>query len=244
MKKTVISILQSKGGVGKSWLSALLSDLLLSTGKKVKIFDNDSETPRLLQYKGVNAEHIQLYNLDNNGHVKPESLNINAMDTITDELENGDADIIIVDNGSPSFQPFLSYFQSNTIELFNELDIEFVCVIPIAKDQITHTAPLEVLRSYKQNVKYILVENLHFGTFTYHTAAFDAHEVDCSVFTMEKYTKSQSDDIEKVQSMNLLLSEAVKSKEFNLVSKSRLLQAQKAFSEPFLQILNSYDDEE
>lgn len=240
MNKTLISIMSSKGGVGKTLIAASAANCITSFNVNIKFYDNDSETPRLSQYKSLESEHIQLYRLDSDGHVRAESLNINAMDIITDELENGVNDIILVDNGSPSFQPFLSYFQYNTIELFNSINVDFIVVIPISKDKVTHNAPIELLNSYGNIVKYILIENEHFGEFDYDTSAFDKMNVRYSVIKMERYTNAQMEDINKAQELNLLLSEAVRSKEFNLVSKSRLSMAQTSFKNVFMSILDSF----
>jgi hypothetical protein len=240
MNKTVVSILSSKGGVGKSYIATLVANSILSLNANIKFYDNDSETPRLSQYTSLESEHIQLYNLDNDGYVKAESLNINAMDTITNELESGDSNIILVDNGSPSFQPYLSYFQYNTIELFNNIDVDFIIVIPISKDTVTHNAPIEVLNSYGNRVKYILIENEHFGAFEYDVSAFDKLNVQYSIIKMERYTNAQMKDINMVQELNLLLDEAVKNKDFNLVSKSRLSMAKASFENVFLKILDNF----
>lgn len=70
--------------------------------------------------------------MDDEGHIYAESLNIDAQHTIANELEHGDNNIIVVDNGSPSFQPFLSYFQVNVLDAFNSIDVEFIVVIPIS----------------------------------------------------------------------------------------------------------------
>lgn len=240
MNKTIISIMASKGGVGKSYISTLIADSLTGSNHKIKYYDNDSETPRLSQYKSLQSEHIQLYKLDSDGHVKAESLNINAMDVITNELEYGESDIIMVDNGSPSFQPFLSYFQYNTIESFNSIGVEFIIVIPISKDNVTHAAPLELLNSYGNKVKYALIENEHFGEFEYDVSAFEKMNVQYSIIKMERYTNAQMQDINEAQELNLLLDEAIKSQAFNLVSKSRLSTAKKSFENIFLQILNNF----
>lgn len=230
----------AKGGVGKSWISTQMASYLNSFDFSVKYYDNDSETPRLSQYQALNAEHIQLYKLDDDGHVKAESLNINAMDAITHELEHGENDIIMIDNGSPSFQPFLSYFQYNTIELFNSIGVEFIIVIPISRDKVTHAAPLELLNSYGNKVRYILIENEHFGEFEYDVSAFENMDVEYSIIKMERYTNAQMQDINDAQKFNLLLDEAIKSQAFNLVSKSRLSTAKASFENVFSQVLNNF----
>lgn len=240
MKKTVIVVTSAKGGVGKTDITTKIASSITKLNQKIKFYDNDSETPRLLEYKALQAEHIQLYKLDNEGHVKAESLNINKMDVITNELEHGIHEIVVVDNGSPSFQPFLSYFQVDTIDMFKEIDVEFIIVVPIAKDKVTHAAPLELLSSYGQSVKYILVENEHFGEFDYDTTAFEKCDVDYAVIKIERYTNAQMQDINRAQSHNLLLDEAIQHKDFNLVSKSRLNKAQKQFQNVFIDILNDF----
>ncbi len=240
MKKLVISVLSSKGGVGKTFISAITASSLNTLGYKIKFYDNDSESPLFSTYQSLRAEHIQLFKVDDEGHIYAESLNIDAQHTIANELEHGDNNIIVVDNGSPSFQPFLSYFQVNVLDAFNSIDVEFIVVIPISKDKITHNAPLEVLASYGKKVKYILVENEHFGEFDYDTSIFDIKQVQYAVIKMQRYTPSQLADINKAQELNLLLSEAIISREFNIVSKSRLTIAQELFQNLFLKILNDF----
>ena len=235
----MITIMASKGGLGKSFIATLVASSLIHLGSKTKFYDNDSETPVLSGYKSLEAEHIQLFKVDDEGHIAAESLNIDAHHAIGNELEYGDNNIIVVDNGSPSFQPFLSYFQVNVVEAFKSIGVEFIVVIPIAKDKVTHSAPIEVLNSYGNRVKYILIENEHFGEFEYDTSAFDIKQVKYAVIKMQRYTQSQMADINRAQELNLLLSEAITSREFNLVSKSRLSMAQKLFEDLFIQILNN-----
>lgn len=237
----MITIMASKGGLGKSFIATLVASSLIHLGSKTKFYDNDSETPVLSGYKSLEAEHIQLFKVDDDeGRIAAESLNIDAHHAIGNELEYGDNNIIVVDNGSPSFQPFLSYFQVNVVEAFKSIGVEFIVVIPIVKDKVTHSAPIEVLNSYGKKVKYILVENEHFGEFDYDTSIFDIKQVQYAVIKMQRYTPSQLADINKAQELNLLLSEAIMSKEFNLVSKSRLSMAQELFQKLFLQILNNF----
>ena len=238
--KTVITIMASKGGLGKSFIATLVASSLIHLGSKTKFYDNDSETPVLSGYKSLEAEHIQLFKVDDDeGHIAAESLNIDAHHAIGNELEYGDNNIIVVDNGSPSFQPFLSYFQVNVVEAFKNIGVDFVVVIPVSKDSVTHNAPHELLASYGNSVKYIIVENEHFGEFEYDTSAFDIKQVKYAVIKMQRYTQSQMADINRAQELNLLLSEAITSREFNLVSKSRLSMAQKLFEDLFIQILNN-----
>lgn len=242
MKRLCISIMHSKGGCGKSEIAALTADALQNKygTENLKIYDNDSETPKLSGYLSAKAEHIQLYKLDSRGHVKAESLDINKMFPVANELEHSNKSIVLVDNGSPSFQPFISFFQADAVDMYREIGVDFLIVTVVTADKITHKAPIELLSSYGSSVKYIVIENEHFGEVTFDDSFFESAEVDYSIFKMEKLTSAQNTTVMKVRDKNLLLSEAIISKEFSLVEKSRLKTVKKAFDIPFLSIIEEY----
>lgn len=246
MKKILFTIAHSKGGIGKTEIAALTIDALLKQYgiSAVKVYDNDSETPKLSMFKSIKPRHIQLYKLDSNGHVKAESLNIDNLAPVTDELENGKAQVVFVDNGSPSFQPFLSYFQANAVEMFKEqYDVEFIVITIVTADKVTHRAPIELLNSYGKSVKYVLIENEHFGEITYDTSVFDDAGAEYAIFKLERLTNAQYDTLIAAREKGMLLSEAITSKEFSLIHKSRLNTIQKSFEGPFLNILAEFGHE-
>ena len=242
MNKVVVTSAHAKGGIGKTEISCLAIDALIKQygQSAVKVYDNDSETPKLSKFKSINPQHIQLYKLDGNGHVKAESLHIDNMAPVADELENGNAQAVFIDNGSPSFQPFLSYFQANTVDMFKALGVEFVVLTIVTADKVTHNAPIELLNSYGTSVKYILIENEHFGEINYDASTFDDAGVDYAIFKMERLTNAQYDTLILAREKGMLISEAVMSKDFGLVHKSRLNTIKAAFEGPFLDILEGF----
>src|SRR5215467_3652175 len=53
-------ILQGKGGVGKSFVSAILAQYFRSKQKTVQCFDTDPINATLAQYTELNAEHVNV----------------------------------------------------------------------------------------------------------------------------------------------------------------------------------------
>jgi hypothetical protein len=231
-RKIVMTGLHNKGGCGKTELATLIIDAMRSHGV-VKAFDNDSEAPKLSNFSKIEAEHIQLHELDCNGHIRAESLNINRMDAAARWIENGSTEVTYIDNGSPSFQPFLSYFSADAVESYGSIGVDFIVVTIVTADRITHRAPVELLNAYGNAVKYIIVENEHFGKIDYDDFAFAAAGVEYQIFKMEKLTAAQNESLVAVRDKGLLLSSAITSQEFSIVQKSRLNKIKTAFESGF-----------
>lgn len=53
------------------------------------------------------AKHLMIYNVDQDGEILPQTLDITKLDEIAFEIENGNNEIVLVDNGSSSFNPFV-----------------------------------------------------------------------------------------------------------------------------------------
>lgn len=97
---TLITILSGKGGVGKSQISVSIAQSLKQE-YSIKCFDNDSQVPTLSKYKLLNVKHIMIYDIDEDGEIKPETLDITKLDEISSEIEM-ENEIVLVDNGAAS----------------------------------------------------------------------------------------------------------------------------------------------
>ena len=115
--KTLITILSGKGGVGKSQISVSIAQSLKQE-YSIKCFDNDSQVPTLSKYKSLNAKHIMIYDTDQDGEIKPETLDITKLDEISSEIEYGRNEIVLVDNGAASLNPFLSALVLRLLKCF------------------------------------------------------------------------------------------------------------------------------
>jgi len=240
--KVITFVLQNKGGIGKSHIAWLLANYLLENSDiDIKVYDNDSETPRLVKYHSLNAEHIQLYKLDADGYVKPESLNLQKLNVVAQELETGDKNIL-VDCGSPSFQPTLSFFQDDIIELYKELDITFRIIIPVGKEQVTQTAPREVLAAFGDLAEYIIIENEFFGEFDFDVDLFEKAGVKFAKMKLEAMQNLQLQAIDTAKENNLLLNKAIKSPMFTIPEKGRLMQVKKGFNSIIDNIITNFEE--
>ncbi len=244
MEEVVINlIMQNKGGLGKSHISWLLANFLMKQDNNLKVYDNDSQVPVIMGYKSLNAEHIQLFQLDDQGNVKAESLNINKLNPIAHNLESGEHKNILVDCGSPSYQPTLSFFQAGAVELYRELGVKFRIFLPVAKDSVTHSALLEVLAAYGDLAEYVIIENEFFREFNYNDSVFKKAGVKYAKMKLTTYTKAQEEDIGTAKENGLLLDEAIKDPIFSLVQKSRLMQARKDFENVISQIIADFEEQ-
>ena len=62
MINTVHFVLQAKGGIGKSFVSTLLAQHLLTEAGEVRCFDTDQENTTFAHYEALNVQHIAVAN--------------------------------------------------------------------------------------------------------------------------------------------------------------------------------------
>lgn len=113
-------IMQGKGGVGKTLISALISQYFLSQNKKILCIDTDPVNTTFAGYKTLDVKVIGLME-DNT--IKPRNF-----DNLIEAIAHSEADDIVVDNGASSFVPLAHYLLNNNIpELFRDMNIE-LCI--------------------------------------------------------------------------------------------------------------------
>lgn len=110
---TIHFVLTGKGGVGKSFISALLAQYVKTTFGVPFVADTDPSNPTIAGYPAFKAKHI---------NIMTESMNINKsnFDELIEDLLSYEGDCV-VDNGSSSFLPIMAYIMENdVIELLRE----------------------------------------------------------------------------------------------------------------------------
>lgn len=110
---TIHFVLTGKGGVGKSFISALLAQYVKATFGVPFVADTDPSNPTIAGYPAFNAKHI---------NIMTENMNINKsnFDELIVDLLSYEGDCV-VDNGSSSFLPIMAYIMENdVIELLRE----------------------------------------------------------------------------------------------------------------------------
>ena len=106
MPATMFITLQGKGGVGKSYITSISAQYMLSHGHTVICVDADTLNPTLLRYEKLNATHLKLS--ENN------IVDQRAIDTLIEILKAAPDDAyVVVDVGSNGFETLMGYQVEN-----------------------------------------------------------------------------------------------------------------------------------
>jgi CobQ/CobB/MinD/ParA nucleotide binding domain len=109
---TVHLILQGKGGVGKSFIAALLAQYLPEKSINVRCFDADPVNNTLASFPALNALKIDLIESSDNGR----RINPRRFDYLVEQIAVQPTDAhVIVDTGSSAFVPMLDYVLGNEV---------------------------------------------------------------------------------------------------------------------------------
>lgn len=107
--KEVHLVIQAKGGVGKSFVAALLAQYLHDrSNDAVHCFDTDPSNHTLADYAALNAKIIEL--LDETS----QTIDTSNFDGLMDSLIDGEG-VGVVDNGTATFGPLMSYIAENDV---------------------------------------------------------------------------------------------------------------------------------
>lgn len=116
--KQIHFILQGKGGVGKSFISAILAQFIAKTSE-VMCYDTDPVNQTFAAFKALNVKHIPLIE---KGASKIIERNF---DTLVEDVLTADSGIFVVDNGASTFVPMCNYImENNLIEVLKESGVE------------------------------------------------------------------------------------------------------------------------
>lgn len=125
--KTIHFVMQSKGGVGKSFCALMLAQYLLSKGQNIKIADIDPSNQSLIAYRKLGATFVSLLNNDDN-------VEVGSFDNVCDFIDQTPEDsTIVIDSGSSTFvQCFLFLSRQDITEMWKELGYHLIIHAPIA----------------------------------------------------------------------------------------------------------------
>lgn len=96
--------LQGKGGVGKSLISAILSQYLLSKGQDVRGIDADPVNQTLAEYRGLGVSRLNL--------LKEGSVDQREFDLLMERFLT-ESSTFVVDTGASTFIPLWHYLLEN-----------------------------------------------------------------------------------------------------------------------------------
>lgn len=124
-------IVQSKGGCGKTFCCASYAQYVAARAAnqvEVHCYDTDTSNRTLSRYKPLNVQVINILTRDNN-------VDIRNFDGLVEQFLEKDG-IGIVDTGSNTFIPLMSYIAENNIaELLRESGVRLILHVPIEGGQ-------------------------------------------------------------------------------------------------------------
>lgn len=226
MQNTIHFILQGKGGIGKSFVAALLSQFFKSKGAELKAFDTDQENDTFAQYKALSVQHIPVMNASRTIEAK-------QFDVLMEKLLTEDGTFVI-DNGANTFSPLLAYMVENDVISFLIENGKKVYIHTIVGGGDTLADTANGFNSIAQGIEgapVVLWLNEHFGSmktdegkdFT-DTKAFKANQARLhGVVTLQaRNHQTYGDDIKKMNTKRLTVEEIMQSPDFALMEKQRI----------------------
>jgi septum formation inhibitor-activating ATPase MinD len=99
-------VLLGKGGVGKSFVSAILAQYFRAKSAPVHCLDTDPVNATFAQYRRLEAEHLKV--------LRRGTINKKQFDLFVETVCQGDG-LFIVDTGATTFVPLWNYILENEI---------------------------------------------------------------------------------------------------------------------------------
>lgn len=234
MKKNVHIILQGKGGVGKSYISALIAQYHQANDLPVVCMDTDPVNATLTGYKALNARRLDLMD----GSTLVERRFDEMMESIVAEDAN-----FVIDNGASSFIPLSNYLVENrAIEVMSEQGKQVVVHTVIAGSQQL----LDTLQGFDSlanqlpaGADLVVWLNEFFGDIELDGKSFEdmkvyqrhRERVRALVRIPRQSSSTFGEDVKLMLGLRLTFDEVAKSPEFGLMAKQRLATVKGAIFE-------------
>lgn len=226
MHNTIHFVLQGKGGIGKSFIAALLAQYFQEQGADLIALDTDQENTTFAHYRALNVRHVP---------VMTESRTIDAkrFDALMEQIltEQG---TFVVDNGANTFSPLLAYMVENSVMDFLADSGKAVYVHTVVGGGDTLLDTANGFHSIARGIKtapIVLWLNEHFGptrtpdgeefadTAVYQEHAGRVHGV---VKLHGRNPQTFGDDIKRMNIARLTVSEVMQSPDFTIMEKQRI----------------------
>jgi hypothetical protein len=221
--------LQGKGGVGKSLISAILSQYLSSKGQDVCGIDVDPVNQTFSEYQGLRVECLNL--------LREGSIDQREFDLLMDRFLK-EVGTFVVDTGASTFIPLWHYILENHAldHLRQKGKRVFIHSIITGGQSLNDTlSGFEALAETMREKSIVVWLNEYFGPVLQDGAGFadmpvckkHANKLHGSVAIARRTADTFGRDMEEMISRKLTFDEAVKAADFTIMTKQRLLVVQR-----------------
>ncbi|OPH37668.1 hypothetical protein [Moraxella equi] len=224
LENSIHFVMQSKGGVGKSVVSTLMSQYLLKNANDVSLIDIDPSNKTLASYKNLNVEQINIMKSDE------ELVDQSKFDGFLQKFLQSDNATFLVDTGSGEFLPLNNYLVIMDIpSIIQEFGKNIYIHVPISYGQAEQDSIkclVKIAENYP-NTPIIVWENEYFGKPVNDFIKTKAYQSIKNIIGVVKISKLNTDTFEKDFSTmlkNSMTFDDVKTDEkvFQFFSKTRL----------------------
>lgn len=162
------TVVQGKGGVGKTVLAAILAQYKVSKGQKPLCIDTDPVNATFHGYKNLDVKRLQIMDGD--------EINSRNFDYLVELLASSEEDAII-DNGASSFVPLSHYLISNQVPaLLQDMGHELVVHTVITGGQAlldTLNGFAQVVTQFPAEVSFVVWLNPFWGPIEHDGKSFE-----------------------------------------------------------------------
>lgn len=232
--------LQGKGGVGKSFISALLVQYIRGAGNKVTAVDTDPVNATLAGYKAFGTQRLEL--------MEGGSLVERNFDRLIEQIVEEDTNFV-VDNGAASFIP-LSYYiaENDAFSIIGENNKQVVIHTVVTGGQAmrdTLGGLATILEQMPGEARLIVWLNEFFGDIEADGKGFEEMKVYLNnkdrihgIVRIARQTGSTfGEDVKLMLDSKLTFDEVNQSEDFKLMAKSRLTKVKNAIFEQLAVVL-------
>jgi hypothetical protein len=217
-------VLQGKGGVGKSLISAILGQYFQHQKITPHCFDTDPVNATFAQYQALAAEHINV--------LRRGAINDKRFDDLVGKICDLEG-VCIVDTGATTFVPLWNYILESDMLNFLAARSRRVFVHSVVAGGQALTDTLNGFKRLAETTteKNVIVWlNEYFGEISRDGKSFEefrvaeeqADKLLGTVVIRERNPSTYGDDMRQILTKRLTFEEAIRLADFSLVSKQRL----------------------
>lgn len=226
-------VLQGKGGVGKSLISALVAQYITEKGSPLMCVDTDPVNATFAQYSAFDVDRLEIMDGTKINERNFDGLMEKILTNETDDLQ------IIIDNGASSFVPLSSYLVENgAIEMLADMGHEVIIHTVITGGQ----ALLDTLQGFSSlatqfsdKAKLVVWLNEYYGPIEQDGKGFESMKVYkdnkpriAGLMTIKQQNQDTfGKDMEVMLNGKLTFDQAIESPDFQLMAKQRLKMMKK-----------------
>ncbi|MBA4143577.1 MAG: AAA family ATPase [Nitrosospira sp.] len=160
-------ILQGKGGVGKSFIAAVLAQYMIARGYKPLCIDTDPVNATFHGYKALDVRRLEI--------MEDDEINARHFDALVELIASSKQDAII-DNGASSFVPLSHYLITNQVPaLLQEMGHELVIHTVITGGQAlrdTVSGFAQMATQFPGDTAFVVWLNPYWGAIEYEGKRF------------------------------------------------------------------------